>query len=175
MLSSKSFVEVVCASFVCLTLCSHSFAQDGTKPIGEPNVHPQPIKLDAKEHMQIVATATRDSVKVTSIKRGNGPPRAYLSQQTTVVVLLKGKDGRVLSRTQLADPLELRVMEPDGKIPRPPKALVAKPQVREHVMHVASNQLRLYLPLIPQAVLVEFHANEDSGKVLGTATIPPLR
>jgi hypothetical protein len=181
MLNSKILARSLCVfSALCGIFAGHGSGQE-QRPIGPVAAHPRPVKPDPKEHLQITATVTEGSVKVSSISHGDGPPRGYLSQQSSVVVLLKGKDGRVLSRTQLPDPLELRVMESNQKaIPpkgnaRLPKARPERAEFREHVIHVASNQLRLYLPFLPDATLIEFHAKEDSGKLLGSAPIPQLR
>jgi hypothetical protein len=147
---------------------------------------------DAKQHFDVTATVTRNSIKVSSVKKGDGPPRAYLSSRSDVVVLVKDARGNILSQSSLADPLEIRVRDsvtpnenrvstarPMANVPagheRPgtvPMETIKRVESREHVVHVSNTQLRLFLPSYAEAATIEFRQKDSSGKLLGKANVP---
>jgi hypothetical protein len=130
---------------------------------------------DATEHLKVVATFTADAVKNIAITRGLGPPRAYLSRRNDVVVLLKGRDGQVVSRISLPDPLERRVRDAVTAEQPLRRRVPAAMTTHERVVSVKSTQLTLYLPLPAGATTVEFRQKNDRGRLLGSARLPSFR
>jgi hypothetical protein len=132
-------------------------------------LQPSRLPADAERHLAVTVTITKAAVKIVSIKPGNGPPRAYLSDRSTQVVLIRSVDGEILSRTNLPDPLQLRIWDsPSSGLGTRSRSNTSK----ETVTTARSAQLTLFLPALPGAKVIEFRAGNERGRLLGKADIP---
>lgn len=138
-------------------------------PVVLDPLQPSRLPTDAKEHLAVTVTVTKSAVKIVSIKPGMGPPRAYLIDRPTQVVLIRSADGEILSRTNLPDPLQLRIW--DGT-PSGPGTRSRSSTSKETVTTARSAQLILFLPALPGAKVIEFRSGNERGRLLDKAEIP---
>lgn len=136
----------------------------------------KPLPPDLKAHLKVVAVVTDKAITVSSITRGEGPPRAYPSGRSDVIVLMKGDKEEILGRIPLADPLELRIVDRvqdpinTGR-PGGPQISKLRTSSRESVTHISKTQLQLFLPPIDGTKRIEFRRKDDTGELLGSAKL----
>jgi hypothetical protein len=137
-----------------------------------------PTSTDPKYHLRVSATYDGQSVKAISISRGAGPPRSYLSTRSGVVVLLK-RGRQILNRTNLPDPLEVRVQTAHPTILRVDRTRTGisenspVPNYPSHgVLRLKTAPLEIFLPQIEGADSIEFRAGRENGKLLGRGVVP---
>jgi hypothetical protein len=144
--------------------CSVAMAQPTPTVVVQPPliaVDPaRPVKPEPTNHLAVSVVITKSTVKIVSIKPGDGPPRGYLSDRPDLLVLVRSADGEILSRTNIPDPLQLRVWNTKTAVPR------------ETTTTVASTKLTIYLPVLAGARTIEFRSGGEKGRVLGKGDIP---
>jgi hypothetical protein len=136
-----------------------------------------PTWTDTARHYHLVLSYDGKRIRLLRGALSQGSARSYLSQRQDVVVNVRGRNGAVLRRFNLPDPLQLRVWDSPGTVrtrfrPVPGRS---RSRLHERTIELKSVRFELSLPQVPGALRVEFRKSSAKGRLLGAIKLATIR